>query len=109
MFEVALERNLANEVAGFAGQFFGRLVSEGEGFVDHEWRSEDAGAGVEAQIENQGQVEGQVQGQGVQGIQGDDEGEVQAQLNDTAVGYDDDENDHAGSASDHTELLGEEI
>jgi len=106
MFEVALERNLANEVAGFAGQFFGRLVNEGEGLPDHELRSEDAGAGLEAQVDSQGPGQGQMQGQGVQG---DGEGQVEVQANDTTVGYDDDENDPAGSASDHTELLGEEI
>jgi hypothetical protein len=84
-FALALERNLANEVAGFAGQFFGSLA-EPQTLPPIPLDT------TAAQSSTQGAA-----------------APVQTQPSQTAqpvaATYDDDENDQGGSGSDHTEML----
>lgn len=103
MFEVTLKRNLANEVAAFAGQFFDQLLleeSNGASSASEGVENSEAEIG-EGMPDQQTSTNDQVQtpasnGPGIA---------IPIPANQPVIGDDD---DHAGSSSDHTEILGEE-
>ncbi|PGH17853.1 hypothetical protein AJ80_04676 [Polytolypa hystricis UAMH7299] len=102
MLEVTLERNLANEVAAFAGQFFGSLLLDDARLLEtHASDADDEREEVSGpQAANGGpanNTQTQIQGQAPA---------AQPPINNAPIAYDD--NDHPGSCSEHTEPLGEE-
>lgn len=93
IFEVALERNLANEVAGFAGQFFGQLMRDHEA---HAHITEGSSGVGDTIIPSLPQLDGA--GNNI-------EAQQTTSLNQPPP---DEENGQIESGSDHTEMLGEE-
>ncbi|OAL64473.1 hypothetical protein A7C99_3907 [Trichophyton rubrum] len=94
MFEVALERNLANEVAGYAGQFFSQVYHTGEPVQMSEQPTEAVGEAPPplAQLD----------------AATNSHPPAQPGASQHTAAYDDDDNGPAGSGSEHTEILGDD-
>ncbi|KAF3891832.1 hypothetical protein GTR04_4804 [Trichophyton interdigitale] len=94
MFEVALERNLANEVAGYAGQFFSQVYYTGEPVHMSEQPTEAVGEAPPPLTQPDGATNSHPP--------------AQPGASQHTATYDEDDNGPAGSGSEHTEILGDD-